>query len=86
MRRISSDGVVGVLVVVALVVGVTLAAVGLGQFGGDKPTRKEFTDSVGRHCVQVDNGSGVALDCDYPPAESRVGDALNGLLDQARAS
>lgn len=49
---------------------------------GDTTTtaRTEFTDRFGRQCTQVVARSGVALDCDHPAAESRLGSALEGLV------
>jgi hypothetical protein len=65
--------------------GVALAALTVAVLtgcDGSGITRTEFTNKAGQHCTQVTNGSnGVALDCDYPPAENRIGDALNGLVN-----
>lgn len=63
----------GALVLVGL--GVILAVLSL-RSGDPSTTRVEFTDKVGRHCVQV--GS-AAIDCDYPPVESRAGKFLDDL-------
>ena len=43
------------------------------------PVRSTFTDSAGRACTQVVTGSAVAIDCDFPPAENRLGGFLNDL-------
>ena len=42
-------------------------------------TRSTFTDSAGRTCTQVTTGPAVAIDCDFPPAENRLGGFLNDL-------
>jgi hypothetical protein len=65
---------------VALTVAVLAGCGGSAQ--GKSSNRTEFTDKFGRNCTQVDPpGKAIALDCDYPPAENRLGDALNGLVN-----
>lgn len=59
------------LAAVVLVVVVLLAVV--------TPGRSTFVDDTGRTCTQVTTVAGVALDCDYPPAESRLGGFLDDL-------
>lgn len=72
------------VIVSAIAVGLTLAVAVLAATfflpieKGIDTTRAEFTDKAGRHCTQVGT---TALDCDYPPAENRLGDALNGLVN-----
>ena len=47
---------------------------------GPTATRATFVDGFGRQCTQVTTGTAVALDCDPRPVESRVGSALEGLV------
>lgn len=42
-------------------------------------------DRFGRECTQVLYGSGVALDCDGRPVESRLGEALDRLASPSVA-
>lgn len=49
--------------------------------GRDDTRRVEFTDKAGRVCTQVQVGPAVAIDCDYKPAESRLGGLIDDLGD-----
>lgn len=55
----------------------TLAACGPGD---TTVTRSTFKDTAGRVCTQLVADGKVALDCDWPPADVRLGDALHDLL------
>lgn len=53
---------------------------GCGAVPSVDPVVSTFKDTAGRVCTQVTYGGGIALDCDYPPIESRAGNALDDLL------
>lgn len=74
-----------------LTVGAILAIVvafGVGLVASPTPTTPDdvtlstFTDSADRVCTQVTTSSAVAIDCDFPPAENRVGSWLDGFGEQ----
>jgi hypothetical protein len=77
-QRTAGAAVIAGTALVALIIG--LAVGSLTRADADPTTRRtEFTDKAGRVCTQVQVGSAVALDCDYKPAESRIGGLLNDL-------
>ena len=76
-QRTVGAAVLAGVALVALILGITI-----GSLTGDADTttrRSEFTDKAGRVCTQVQAGPAVAIDCDYKPAESRIGGLLNDL-------
>ena len=48
-----------------------------------KPVRQEFKDTFGRVCVSEFWAGRTAVDCDWPPAEDRLRDALKSIEKQA---
>ena len=48
-----------------------------------KPVRQEFKDTFGRVCVSEYWAGRTAVDCDWPPAEDRLRDALKSIEKQA---
>jgi hypothetical protein len=73
------DGLPAILVTALAAVAVAaMAAVGYGAVTRTAPalTRSHWTEPDGRHCTATQAGEAVALSCEYPPAENRIGHAL----------
>ena len=63
---------VWLLTFTAFLVGITVWSLA-AAFTAPQPV--SFTDDFGRHCTTY----GEAIDCTYPPAESRITSYLNSL-------
>lgn len=79
-QRTVSAAVIAGTALVALTVGLLVGT--MTSANADTTTRRvEFTDKAGRVCTQVQVGPAVAIDCDYKPAESRLGGLIDDLGD-----
>lgn len=62
-----------------LIIGGSVAAVVWDDTHPTDTTVTTFVDAHGRACTQVTAATTAAVDCDYPPAENRLGGFLDDL-------
>ena len=63
----------------AIVLTFVLLAVAFTYLGTGTSSKRFIEPATGRVCLEVISRSGVALDCDYPPADQRLANSLHNL-------